>query len=220
MVELHSGREVTEHMQEAAKNLPLVLVALFPIVDPLGGSPYSLALTREYAWEARKALSWRIAMNKFFLAGWVVFCWRRCACLFRDFAASGSNRRRPDRDGDRMGAAEAARRRKTRRAQNRPDAGHIPPGILSLDHATDRRPWINLRGHHAGSERGSPSLLPSFEYLGCTHWINLDRDQYFALLWICRPVGAHPGSNRDDGDHAIIVLFPGLYWCADCLERD
>jgi multiple antibiotic resistance protein len=54
-------------MQEATKNLLLVLVALFPIVDPLGGSPFFLALTREYAPEARKALSWRIAMNSFFL---------------------------------------------------------------------------------------------------------------------------------------------------------
>jgi multiple antibiotic resistance protein len=54
-------------MQEAAKNLLLVLVALFPIVDPLGGSPFFLALTREYAPEARKALSWRIAVNSLFL---------------------------------------------------------------------------------------------------------------------------------------------------------
>jgi multiple antibiotic resistance protein len=54
-------------MQEAAKNLLLVLVALFPIVDPLGGSPFFLALTRDYAPEARKALSWRIAINSFFL---------------------------------------------------------------------------------------------------------------------------------------------------------
>ena len=54
-------------MQEAAKNLLLILVALFPIVDPLGGSPFFLALTREYAPEARKALSWRIAIYSLFL---------------------------------------------------------------------------------------------------------------------------------------------------------
>jgi multiple antibiotic resistance protein len=54
-------------MWEAAKSLFLVLTALFPIVDPLGGSPFFLALTREYAPEARKALSWRIAINSFFL---------------------------------------------------------------------------------------------------------------------------------------------------------
>ena len=47
-------------MQEAAQNVLLVLVTLFPIVDPLGGSPFFLALTREYSPEARKALSWRI----------------------------------------------------------------------------------------------------------------------------------------------------------------
>jgi multiple antibiotic resistance protein len=54
-------------MQEAARNLLLVLVALFPIVDPLGGSPFFLALTRDYAPEARRALSWRIAVNSLFL---------------------------------------------------------------------------------------------------------------------------------------------------------
>src|ERR1700730_8703697 len=54
-------------MLEAAKNLLIVLSALFPIVDPLGGSPFFLALTSEYASEARKTLSWRIAMNGFFL---------------------------------------------------------------------------------------------------------------------------------------------------------
>jgi multiple antibiotic resistance protein len=54
-------------MLEAAKSLFLVLSALFPIVDPLGGSPFFLALTSEYAPEARKELSWQIAWNSFFL---------------------------------------------------------------------------------------------------------------------------------------------------------
>jgi len=54
-------------MVEAANNLLFVLVALFPIVDPIGGSPFFLALTREYAPEVRKALSWRIAIYSFFL---------------------------------------------------------------------------------------------------------------------------------------------------------
>jgi multiple antibiotic resistance protein len=54
-------------MLEAAKSLFLVLSALFPIVDPLGGSPFFLALTSGYSPEARKALSWRIAINSFVL---------------------------------------------------------------------------------------------------------------------------------------------------------
>jgi multiple antibiotic resistance protein len=54
-------------MIEAAKNLFLILSALFPIVDPLAGSPIFLAMTREYSPLTRRALSLRIAMNSFFL---------------------------------------------------------------------------------------------------------------------------------------------------------
>src|SRR5450432_1184394 len=56
-----------EFMVEAAKSLFLILSALFPIVDPLGGSPIFLAMTRQYSASTRRALSWRIAMNSFFL---------------------------------------------------------------------------------------------------------------------------------------------------------
>lgn len=54
-------------MAEAAKNLFLVLSALFPIVDPLGGSPIFLSMTQQYSSSTRRALSWRIAVNGFFL---------------------------------------------------------------------------------------------------------------------------------------------------------
>jgi multiple antibiotic resistance protein len=52
---------------EAAKTLFLILSALFPIVDPLGGSPIFLAMTRDYLPSTRRALSWRIAVDSFFL---------------------------------------------------------------------------------------------------------------------------------------------------------
>lgn len=54
-------------MLEAAKSLFLILSALFPIIDPLGDAPIFLSLTREYSRDTRKALSFRIAMNSFFL---------------------------------------------------------------------------------------------------------------------------------------------------------
>jgi len=54
-------------MAEAAKVLFLVLSALFPIVDPLGGSPIFLAMTRDYSQQVRRGLSWQIAINSFFL---------------------------------------------------------------------------------------------------------------------------------------------------------
>jgi multiple antibiotic resistance protein len=52
---------------EAAKSTLLILSALFPIVNPLGGSPIFLTLTRGYSASARRALSRRVAMNSFFL---------------------------------------------------------------------------------------------------------------------------------------------------------
>lgn len=52
---------------ELAKNILLILSALFPIVNPLGGSPVFLALTREYPASARRTLAGQVAMNSFFL---------------------------------------------------------------------------------------------------------------------------------------------------------
>jgi multiple antibiotic resistance protein len=58
---------------EATKSTILILSALFPIVNPLGGSPIFLALTRDYPAADRRALSRRVALNSFFLLV--------CSCL-------------------------------------------------------------------------------------------------------------------------------------------
>ncbi len=54
-------------MLEAAKSTLLILSALFPIVNPLGGSPVFLALTRDYPDSARRILARQVAMNSFVL---------------------------------------------------------------------------------------------------------------------------------------------------------
>ena len=54
-------------MIEVAKSILLVVSALFPIVDPIGGAPFFLALTREYSAQTRRLLARRIAMNSFIL---------------------------------------------------------------------------------------------------------------------------------------------------------
>src|ERR1700728_5274936 len=54
-------------MLEALKTVFLIVSALFPIVDPLGGAPIFLALTREYGSEGRRVLSRQVAVNSFFL---------------------------------------------------------------------------------------------------------------------------------------------------------
>lgn len=54
-------------MLETVKTTILVVSALFPIVNPLGGSPIFLSMTREYTPLARRMLSRQIAINSFLL---------------------------------------------------------------------------------------------------------------------------------------------------------
>jgi len=52
---------------ETAKSILLMVSALFPIVNPVGGSPVFLLLTQDYSRESRKLLARRVAMNSFIL---------------------------------------------------------------------------------------------------------------------------------------------------------
>jgi multiple antibiotic resistance protein len=52
---------------EVAKSILLIVSALFPIVNPIGGSPVFLALTTDYTAPARRLLAWRITLNSFIL---------------------------------------------------------------------------------------------------------------------------------------------------------
>jgi len=54
-------------MIQVAKSILLVVSALFPIVDPIGGSPVFLSLTRDYTTQTRKLLARSIAVNSFVL---------------------------------------------------------------------------------------------------------------------------------------------------------
>jgi len=54
-------------MADAIKVFLVILSALFPIVNPLGGSPIFLDLTKEYSASTRRVLSWRVAWNSFLL---------------------------------------------------------------------------------------------------------------------------------------------------------
>lgn len=54
-------------MLQLAQSILLVVSALFPIVDPIGGSPVFLSLTLNYDTKTRRLLSRRIAINSFIL---------------------------------------------------------------------------------------------------------------------------------------------------------
>ena len=52
---------------QIAESILLVVSALFPIVDPIGGSPVFLSLTLNYDTKTRRLLARRIAINSFIL---------------------------------------------------------------------------------------------------------------------------------------------------------
>jgi len=52
---------------EVSKSILLIVSALFPIVNPIGGSPVFLLLTPEYSTSERKLLARRVAINSFIL---------------------------------------------------------------------------------------------------------------------------------------------------------
>jgi multiple antibiotic resistance protein len=52
---------------DALKVFLLTLSALFPIVDPLAGSPIFLAMTHDYPRDTRRVLAWRVALNSLVL---------------------------------------------------------------------------------------------------------------------------------------------------------
>ena len=54
-------------MIQVAKSILLFVSALFPIVDPIGGSPIFLSLTTDYSPETRRVLARRIAMDSLIL---------------------------------------------------------------------------------------------------------------------------------------------------------
>ena len=54
-------------MAQLLKSTFLILTALFPIVNPLGGAPLFLSLTHYYSTDERKILSRRIALNSIVL---------------------------------------------------------------------------------------------------------------------------------------------------------
>ena len=54
-------------MGDAVRIFLLTLSALFPIVDPLAGSPIFLATTQGYSPRTRGTLAWRVALNSLIL---------------------------------------------------------------------------------------------------------------------------------------------------------
>jgi hypothetical protein len=154
------GSGYRNHARGGEKSTPGSRCAL-SYRGPARGQPILSGADQGIRTGSAKSIVMADCHEQFLLADWVVLCWDLRPRLFWDFAASGAGRRRPGRHRYRMGAPQAARRRKTRRAQNRPAAGHIPPGIPSLDDATDSRPSRAMFCVPKGSTRRFSKPPPS-----------------------------------------------------------
>lgn len=58
---------MTGDLRQIVQDVLFVIAALFPIVNPLGGAPIFLAMTRDYTPPERALLAWQVAVNAFIL---------------------------------------------------------------------------------------------------------------------------------------------------------
>ena len=77
-------------MLEAAKSLLLILSAIFPIVDPIGGSPFFPALTGGIQFGGAKSTVVADRVRQFHAAGRLVFYGYVHPGFLWDFAAGGA----------------------------------------------------------------------------------------------------------------------------------
>ena len=147
-------------MVETAKNLFLFFSALFPIVDPLGGSPIFLVMTRECSPGTRRELSWRIAMNSFFLLVGSYFIGTHILSFFGISlpvvqVGGGSVVIATGWALLKQGNVGEPKEVKQNIQPQRP----LPQRILSLDSAPNRGTRIDFRRDHTGRECPVPSRV-------------------------------------------------------------
>jgi len=58
---------MTTQLGQIVEGVLLVFAALFPTVNPLGGAPIFLAITRKCSGAERAALAWQVTVNAFLL---------------------------------------------------------------------------------------------------------------------------------------------------------
>ena len=58
---------MTSDLRQIVEGVLLVVAALFPIVNPLGGAPIFLSMTSDYTPEERASLAWRVTVTSFVL---------------------------------------------------------------------------------------------------------------------------------------------------------
>lgn len=205
-------------MAAGIKVLFLTISALFPIVDPLSGSPLFLALTSKYSAETRRALSWRVAMNSMFL---MVGSYFIGAQVLNFFGVS--------LPVVQVGGGLVVISMGWGMLMEREECGEVsrtdvqPPDVFGrafypLTLPLTVGPRIDFRGGHLGCKRHTPLWIPRLNDYCRAHRHGSDRYQHCLLLRVCGSAGPNARQDGHDGHCPAIGVSGGLYRCADCVE--
>ena len=205
-------------MVEAAKSLFLILSALFPIVDPLGGSPIFLAMTREYSPSTRRALSLRIAMNSFFLLVGSYFIGTHILSFFGIslpvvqvggglvVISTGWALLKQGNDDDQKGVNKKIQ-------PEDPFHNAFYPLTLPLTVGPGSISVAITLGANAPHHKGS-----TLEHFDCNRRVASARGQHFSLLRICGSPRKRARPDRHDRDHSTHVVPACVHRRADSVE--
>ena len=176
-------------MVDSIKVFLLILSALFPIVNPLGGSPIFLDLTKKYETAARRALSWRVAWNSFLLMVGSYFVGSHILEFF------GLSLPVVQVGGGlvvvSMGWA-LLMKREVRDAKDEPARAtrHVTTGVLSPHHASDGRAGIDLRRGNVRRQYDESLWDACLDDHGRARRHGPHRDQCVLVLWVCGSAGS------------------------------
>jgi MarC family membrane protein len=206
-------------LSEILKATFLSISALFPIVNPLGGSPIFLSLTSDYARAERYTLSRLIALNSFFLLVGSYLTGTHILAFFGISlpvvqvggglvvisAAWAMLQRRGDDEREEV--------HRNIQAQDQSREAFYPltlpltvgPGSISVA--------ITLG---ANAPHGYPVNLAAIAW--CVNRVGGDCTQRLSLLRIRRPPGADSRTHRDERHCPVVVVSAGLHRGADPVE--
>jgi MarC family membrane protein len=205
---------------DAVKVFLLTISALFPIVDPLAGSPIFLAMTQEYSTATRKALAWRVAVNSLLLMVGSYFVGSHVLNFF------GVSLPVVQVSGGlvvaSMGWSMLLEKEETyetaRKNVQCSDVLHsafypltlpltVGPGSISVA--------ITL-----GAKFNAALRIPPADSPCRAHRHGNRRPERLALLRLGRPTGPRSWQNRNDSNRETLVFSPSLHWRSDHVERD
>lgn len=207
-------------MADAVKVFLLTLSALFPIVDPLAGSPIFLAMTEQYPEQTRRALAWRVASNSLLLMVGSYFIGAHVLNFF------GVSLPVVQVGGGlvviSMGWSMLVEKEETHETARKnvqcADALHSAFYPLTLPLTVG--PEIDIRCGHAGRKLDAALWIPHRNHRCGARRHGRGRSERFALLWTGRPACPNTRQDSHDSHCEAFVVSAGLHWRADHVERN